>query len=561
MTSLLNIPETIKHLKRYVEIVRILVRYGFGDAVQELKLDRLLEKGLRTVGAHAPEFEHLKREERLRRAMEELGSTFIKLGQILSVRPDLVPQEMADEFRKLQDDCPQVPYEGIHERLEEEFPDGRLKELFKKVDHRALAAGSMAQVHKATLSDGTHVVLKVLRPGIHDQIEADLEIMRTLAGWAETHFKNLGYSPTEVVREFSKELRREMDMTQEGTATERLGAMFVDDPGIKFPAVYWDASTRKVLTLELIEGRPLSRLDPEKMPPDERRALVENGARAIFRQCLEVGYFHADPHPGNLFALPGGRICFIDCGMTGQLDERTTSQLGDLIAGVVTGDIERVIAVVGALSDADPSKLEERPFRADVREFVSHFQSVPLERLDMGRLLREFFERLRAHGLRCPGDLVLLIKAMTTIESVAAQFDPEFDMVGFARPYVESLVKRKHGPAAWSKRVQSGVIRYAELLEDLPNDVRYLLGQLKRNRLGVNLEHRGLHRLTHTIEHASRNISFALIIAAMVVGSSILVLAARGTVGYWLTALGIAGFILAGGLMILMAITTRRFRE
>jgi len=562
MSTLLNLPDTLRNIRRYSEIIGILGRYGFGDLVQEFKLDRLLEKGLRTVGAqaYAPEMEHLRREERLRKAMEELGSTYIKLGQILSVRPDLVPAEWAEEFRSLQDNCPQVPYEEIKARLVAEFPDGELSDTFSHIEHRPLAAGSMAQVHKATLANGTPVVLKVLRPGLHEQIEADLEVMRTLATWVESKFKNLGYSPTEVVKEFSKELRREMDLAVEGASTERLSAMFEDEPGVKFPKVYWDSSTKNVLTLERIEGTPLSRLDPESLDPEERRSIVAAGAGAVFKQCLEEGFFHADPHPGNLFALPGGRIAFIDCGMTGQLDERTTSRLADLVAGVVQGDTELVVSVVGALSDAEPAKLEDRAFRSDVREFVSHFQSVPLERLNMGRVLQEFFERLRAHSLRCPADLVLLIKALATIEAVAAKIDPGFDMVGFATPYIERLVKRKHGPAAMRKRLQSGLMKYAELVEELPGDLRHLIGQIKRNRLAVNLEHRGLHRLTQTIEHASRNISFALIIAAMMVGSSILVLAGKGTSGTGLTSLGVAGFIVSAVMTVLMVVTNRKKR-
>jgi ubiquinone biosynthesis protein len=254
-------------------------------------------------------------------------------------------------------------------------------------------------------------------------------------------------------------------------------------------------------------------------------------------------------------------VCFIDCGMTGHIDDKTQQQLADLIAGVVTTDADRVIAVVGALCDADPSKLEERPFRADVREFISNFKDTPLERLNMGRLLSEFFDKLRIHHIRCPADLVLLIKALSTIEAVGASLDPKFDMVGYARPYVEKLVSRKYGLGALRKRLESGLLRYAELAEDLPGDVRFLITQIKRNRLAINLEHKGLSRLTQTIEHASRNISFALIISAMLVGSAILVLADRNSSLGVLTALGIAGFLAAAILVVLILITNRRLKD
>jgi ubiquinone biosynthesis protein len=293
----------------------------------------------------------------------------------------------------------------------------------------------------------------------------------------------------------------------------------------------------------------------------DRRRVVANGARAVLRQCLEIGFFHADPHPGNLFALPGGRIAFIDCGMTGQLDTRTSQQLADLVSAVVNGDVDRVITVAGALGDVDPNKLEDRSLRADVREFVSRFQNQPLDQLDLGPILRDFFDRLRAHRVRCPADLVFLIKALTTIEGVGVALDPDFQMTEFARPYVEKLVMRKYGVAAMRRRITAGLASYVDLVEDMPVEIRSLLTQLRRNRFTVNLDHKGINRLVNTVEHASRNISFALVIAAMLIGSSILVLAAKqhGPGLTWVV--GVIGFI--GGLVLfaLMIVSNRRLKK
>jgi ubiquinone biosynthesis protein len=563
MANILSINQTLRNIKRYTEILTVLARHGFGDVVVELKLDRLIERGMSLVGARrlAPEFDHVPRQVRLRKAMEELGPTFVKLGQVLSTRPDLIPQEWADEFKKLQDDVPQVDFSVIEKRIEEEFPDRR-HEVFKSIQHKAIAAASMAQVHRAVLASGTHVVIKVLRPGIREITESDMEIMRTLAHWTENHFSNLGYSPTEVVSEFARELQKEVDLTHEGRATERLRGHFVDDPNVVFPKVYWEATTQNVLALEEIKGVLLSRMKDGELSKDERRSVVANGARAVLRQCLEIGFFHADPHPGNIFALPGGRVAFIDCGMTGQMDSRTVAHLADLVSGVVSGDVDRVIAVVGVLGDLDPSKLEDRGFRADVRDFVARFQNIPLDQLNLGPLLQDFFARLRAHHVHCPADLVFLIKALTTIESVGEWLDPEFQMVDFARPYVEKLVKRKYGVAALRRRITTSLMGYAELIEDLPVELRSLLTQVRRNRLAVNLEHRGLTRLVNTIEHGSRNIAFALVIAAMLVGSAILVLAAREPGAGVLWFMGVAGFITAIVLAGLMIVSNRRlFKE
>ena len=563
MASVLSIPQTVRHVRRYAEIISILGKHGLRDVIQELGLDRLVERGITLVSRGEPEpgLHHLSRIVRIRRAMEELGPTFIKLGQVLATRPDLIPPAWARELELLQDDCPVVDYADIRARLEGAFP-GRVDQVFAEIDIVPLAAASIGQVHRAKLHDGTRVVIKVLRPKIEEITRTDMEILTDLAAIIEKRVQNSGINPSEVVREFSRELAKEVDLTHEARATDRLRNAFKDDPRIVFPLVYWDASARTVLTLEEIVGVPLS--DTEAvgaLPLEERKAMVEAGADAVLRMCLEQGFFHADPHPGNLFALSEGRIGFIDCGMTGQLDAKTAEQLADLVSGVVSGDSDAVIDVVGVLADAELETLEDRTFRADVRDFVSRFQNVPLDKLDMSQLLGEFFNKLREHSLTCPGDMVLLIKALTTIEGVGVRIDPSFDMITRARPYIEKLVRRRYGVAAMGERLRHATAQYAELVEDMPKEVRGLLKQVRRNRLAINLEHRGLTRLTHTIEHASRNISFALIISAMLVGSSILVLADRSPTSWMLTALGVGGFLAAAVLVILIVISNRKMRE
>lgn len=562
MPVMLPLEQKIRNIKRVADVVGVLVKHGFGDVVQELGFEKLVERSNRVFGLRriVPEFEHLPRKVRLRKAMEDLGPTFTKLGQVLSTRPDLIPEEWAEEFKLLQDDAPKLTTEEVETRLKEEFGD-RIDTLFEKIDYSPLAAASMAQAHRATLKTGEEVVIKILRPGIQEITRADMETMRLIAEYAESRFSNLGYSPVEVVSQFARELEKEVDLTHEGRATDRLRRIFEGDPGVVFPKVFWQATTRNVLTVEEMKGQQLSRLDPATMTMEERRAIVENGARAVLRQCLEVGFFHADPHPGNLFALPGGVIAFIDCGMTGQLDDRTTQDLAELVAGVARGDVDMVLSVMASLADIEPSKLDDRPFRADVREFVARFQSTPMEELNFGLLLREFFEKLRDHHIRCPGDLVLLIKALTTIESVASTLDPSFELATFARPFVEKLVMRKYSVSAATKRLQLGAVQYAELMEDLPREVRGIFAQIRKNKFAINLEHRGLSRLTHTIEHASRNISFSLIIASMFVGSAILMLAARGSTTWVTNAFAIAGFVASILLLLVMVITARRFKE
>jgi ubiquinone biosynthesis protein len=304
----------------------------------------------------------------------------------------------------------------------------------------------------------------------------------------------------------------------------------------------------------------LSGLDPQTLSKEDRRALVENGARAVFSQCLEFGFFHADPHPGNLIALPNGAIAFIDCGMTGQVDSRTARQLADLVIGVVAGDLDQVLVAAGAITSVEPEKLDDRTLRTDVLAIISEFRGTPLEQLNLGGVLADFFATLRTHRIRCPADIVLLIKALTTIESVGRDIDPSFEMVAFVRPYLQDLVSKRYSASAVHGRFKRSALQYLELIEDLPAELRPIFSQLRKNKFGVNLEHRGLDKVTNTIEHASRNISFALIISAMFVGSSIIILASRAAGMEAFMAVGIAGFVASAVLVVVMIVSNRRGR-
>jgi ubiquinone biosynthesis protein len=555
-----DILRTVRSLRRTGEILAVLARYGFRDFLQETGLMRTLAEGARWLGRERPlpGIEEMPREVRLRRVMETLGPTFIKLGQVLSTRRDLVPPAWADEFARLQSDCPQVEFESIRARLDEEL-GGRSGELFSSIDPVPLAAGSMAQVHRATLATGERVVIKVLRPGIHKLVQTDMQVLAVIADLVESHLEPMGYSPTDVVDEFARELRRELDLSIEARTTDRLREFFAADEHVSFPRIYWEATTRGVLTMEEIQGRLLSHTPSEELDADERKAIVAHGADAVFRQCFELGVFHADPHPGNIFVLGGGRIAFIDCGMSGHLEPGTASSIAELLYSVVGGDLDRTILAMSQLARIDRKTLDDRAFRRDVWEFVSGFENTTLERLDVGALLAEFFEKLRRHKVRCPSDIVFLIKAITTIEGIALELDPEFDVLSHVAPQVERLMRRRYGLRALRARLQRALLGYAELAEDLPREVTSLLEQLRRNEFSVRLEHHRLDRLTETVEHASRNVAYALIIAALLVGSSILILADRGSEAGLLGEIGAGGLVAA--VMLILALVAANYRR
>lgn len=544
-----SITRTIRSTKRLAEIIKVLSAYGFRQVLVDTGIHRLLDRE-----EESPEYRSassIPRPVRFRKVLEELGPTFIKCGQILSTRPDLIPAEWAEELKKLQDRCTPVPFSEIYDVLSIDFP-GRLDLLFSSIEENALAAASMAQVHRATLRDGQHVVIKVLRPGSRQLVEEDMALLESLSQIVEQYFSNLGYSPVAVVKEFSRELSKEINLIYEGQSTDRLRRYFEDDPHIHFPKVHWAATTRNVLTLEEIHGRLLSTISPDSLTAQERREIVAKGTDAVFKQCLRFGFFHADPHPGNIFLQPDGSICFIDCGMTGQLDRKTTEQLIDLVAGVIRGDIERLCRVVVELTDTDPAKTDRRDFRADLQHLISHFQNADLQHIDISTLLTEFFDMLQSYHLQCPGDLLLLTKALTTIEGVAAHFDPSFDVLSHVEPQIKEIVVNRYGIHAIKDRLEKTAAGYFQLLEDIPKDVQRFLDHVRHRRFTLNLEMRRIEHMADKIDLASRVMGIAMIIAALIVGSSILILADQladqqgflGTMG--LFGLGLAGIYAAG---------------
>ncbi len=564
MSDPIGIRRRIRNTKRAAEVLAVLAKHGFLQVLAETGIERMIERGQEILLRSKVEdrFESTPFTVRIREVLEELGATFIKLGQVLSTRPDLVPSELASELRKLQANCPRVPFKDIQKRLREEFGD-RLDVLFLSIDEEPIAAASIAQVHGAVLVDGTPVVLKIARPGVEETIESDMDILMELARLTEKYFSEQGYSPTATVREFQQELAREVDLIHEGRATDRFRRNFGDNNRIRFPKVYWDQTTRRVLTLERIEGTLLSNLRPELLSAEERRRIVAEGSEAVFRQCLEHGFFHADPHPGNIIVQPDGAICFIDCGMTGRIDKHTMQQLALLVMSVVGADLDSVVEVTMQLSDADSTLKFDRSFRRDAWNFVARFEGATIESLDMAALLDEFFELLRRYKISCPADLVFLIKALTTIQGVGQAIDPKFDLIGHVRPQIEALIHERYGFKAAKERIQTGALRYLSLLEDLPDELRDVLDQIRRREFSVNLKHQGLDRLNdNTIEHASGTIAVGMVIAGMLVSSSVLILAERNIEGFsWLRTLGITGLVCAVLLTVTLPIRWIRRRK
>jgi ubiquinone biosynthesis protein len=515
---------TIRNIKRVTEIVSVLIRFGFGDFVHATGLDQWYARGKRFFRRRLPdpEVERLPFAARVRKVLEELGPTFIKMGQVLSMRPDLLPSDFIEEFRLLQDQCKVLPFAVMKGTLSTAL-HGRETELFASFGETPLAAGSIGQTYRARLRDGTPVVVKIMRPGVRNTIRSDMEVLEFLARWLETHYKNLGFSPVDVVREFSQQLSRELDYHQEAESTERLRDLFADSKTVGFPRVFRDATTSDVLTTEEIIGRPLSKIDLTTLSPSQRIRIVKTICDAVFKQCFQFRFFHADPHPGNIFIQDDDRVVFIDCGMTGFIDRKTADQLASIFYGTAVGDAELVMRAAVDLAEIDPMTACRRDFQSDVATYIARFRATPVSRMKIGKLLQDFFEKLRKYKIHCPGDIVFLIKAVTTTEGIVTAMAPGFDVVAYAHPYIVRLVRRRYSPNRLRKRVTRTALAYAEMFESLPNNTDRFFRLLNRNQFQLRLTHEGLTTFDRTVTRSSKRLAVSMVSTALIIAGAIMI--------------------------------------
>lgn len=559
MLTFARINRNLRSLKRYRQILGVLIKYGFGQIIEQLNIDYYLEIGKRIVslGIMSKKFERLTAQVRLRLAMEELGPTFIKLGQILSTRPDLIPIEYAEEFGKLQDRVPPISSHLIRIEIENRLK-APINDLYAEFDDIAIAAGSIAQVHKARLHSGELVAVKIRRPGILPLLETDLDILAGLAYLVEHHLPGLDFfQPSGIVREFRRSLFRELDLTREAHTIERFAANFANSDLLVTPQVFQSLSCEAILTLEFIEGTKISDTKQLDNQHHSRSKLAGMIAHNLLEQVMVHGMFHGDPHPGNIFVVPDGRICFLDFGMIGRLDQELKQQLCDLLIAVHQRDAERIITLLlysGEISD----DIDRRLLKRDISELIDDYYSLSLAEIDTAKLFREFIDLLNRYHIKFPSDLILLAKALVTIESVARQLDPDFVLMEQLRPQIEKLIQSRFS-AGWMFRDAITTGRdYGNLLRHLPHDLRELIGRINRNKFKIDLEHRGLQNLIKDLDRSTNRISFSLIIAALVVGSSLVMQTEKGPILFGFPLISLLGYSIAAFLGLGLGIAILR---
>ena len=553
---LLGPSDTARDLGRLQEIVAVLVRHGLGDAVRRMGWADLLEKAGRLVHwESAAELARLSPPLQVRRAFEELGPTFVKFGQILAGRADLLGPEWIAEFEKLHSRVPAVPYDVLLAQLVDDL-GGDPHEVFAWFDEKPLAAASIAQVHRARLHDGTEVVVKVRRPGIRPIVEADLRLLERLAALAARQWPELQpYRPVELVREFGQSLRRELDLATECRLAERVSANFRERPEIVIPKVYWDWTHERVNVQQFIDGIPgddLARVEQEGL---SRSLLAQRGAQAVVKMVVEDGLFHADPHPGNVFYLPDNRIAFIDFGMVGRLSERRRGELLRLMLGLVQRDPSAVAEVLLNWTDGH-AETHEDVLDADVEAFIDTYHGVPLAQLSLAAMLGDVTGILRKHQLRLPPDLALLIKAFVSVEGMGRHLDPDFHMAAQALPLLKRAVRMRYRPKALLQRGWGSWRRIIGLMADLPDDLSRLLRGVRHGGVQVHIDVRHLDRVGDQLDRAASRLTVGLVVAALIVGSSIVMTVRGGPMLFGLPAFGLLGFLgaIAGALWLFRSI-------
>jgi ubiquinone biosynthesis protein len=505
------------------------------------------------------QIEKHSRPERVRMALEELGPTFIKLGQILSTRPDLVPLEYSHELSKLQDNVPPFSYEEVKTIIAQELKKTP-EELFDRFELEPLAAASIGQVHRARLPAGDEVVVKVQRPGIQKTVEVDLEILLHLASLMERHVEEMVVQrPTRIVEEFARSLEREIDYTIEAYQTERFSRQFMGDHTVYVPTVYREYNSSRVLTIEYVEGIKVSNIQALKNSGCDLKTLAENGADLVMKQIFVHGFFHADPHPGNIFILPNNIVCFLDFGMMGRIHQEEREDFTDFVTSLATKNERKITESALKLTtyDTEPDRAELERDLMDLMDEQVYGRS---GKLNMGRLFQKLIETVSVHGLTIKPDLYLMMKALGTIEGIAKMLDPDFNILKQTEPFVRRIQEERMSPKRIAGDMMEVGTELIQLGRELPGEVRAILKQAREGKLKIEFAHSGLEPVLKTYSRATNRMVFAIVLAALIIGSSLVVLSGIPPKWHDIPLVGIVGFLMAGviGFSLLISIVRRK---
>ena len=550
------IGRTYRHLTRYRQILTVLFKYGFENLVEHIKIEQYIELGLQMISRKPrAKVAKLSRPERIRMMFEELGPTYIKLAQVLSTRPDLIPVDLLTELAKLQDKVPSFPFSDVQDIIFKERGQ-TVTDLFETIDEVPIASASIGQVHRARLKNGEEVAIKIQRPGIRKIIEVDLEIMLHLATLAERNIEELTpQRPVKIVEEFARTLEKELDYNIEATNMERMAAQFLDDQTLYIPKVFRDFSTKRILTMEFVEGIKISDIQKLNEAGLDCKKIIARGSDILLKQIFDHGFFHADPHPGNIFVLPNNVICLLDFGMTGSVGRHTREDFVDLIDGVVHQDeinTTRALLTMTTYEQEPKRRLLEK----DVEDFMGRHLYKALKDIEVGKLLQHLLELAARHRLSITPDIFLMMKALSSIEGVGLMLDPDFDIIAQATPFIKRIKMTRFKPHRIAGDIMRLTAETLEFFQQFPKDMLEITRMIRERKFYLKHEIQDLDTMLATHDQISNRISFSIIITALLIGSALIVISKTPPLLYGISLIGIIGFTAAAvmGIWLLIAI-------
>jgi len=556
---MLNLKKNYKNLKRAREILFVLSKYGLGYFLNLSKVERYFKLGKKFFikKTEKEAIERLTLPQRARMACEDLGPTFVKLGQILSTRPDLISHEFVEEFSKLQDNVPPFSFLEVKEIFKKELGQS-IDELFIEFDERPVASASLSQVHKAKLLGGQTVAVKVQRPNIKERIKSDISILLDLVKFMEKRLINGHiYQPIEIVKEFSKTIKQELDFVREGRNIDKFKVNFKNSETVHIPKIYWQLTTSRVLTMEYVEGVKISAIDDLPDSQYDKKLISACGADMMLKQIFVDGFFHGDPHPGNIFIIENNVIALLDFGMVGRVDEETMSNMANLLIAAIESNADKIIKTLEQMDIIIP-EVDLKELKIEIKDFIDKYYGVSLKQLEIGIIIEEILGIMIHHQIKIPNDLALLVKALVTIEGVGRDIDPDFDMVAHTKPFAKKLLRQKYSLFnLWNKGSKTARELF-DFLQVFPKEFSWLIKSLRKGDFNINFKHKGLEKLILEIDRASNRLSFSMIIAALIVGSSLILTQQTGPFIFGYPAIGIIGYLFASFLGLFLIISILR---
>ncbi len=552
--DLSSIQKNQKNLYRLNEIANVLAKHGFTSILEKIGLSAAISLKRRISFNSNKESDP----QRVRMILEELGPTFVKLGQLLSTRQDIIGPAMAEELSSLQDNVPEFEFYKAKEIIETDLHKP-LNQLFKNFNSKPIASASIGQVYVATLKNNRKVVVKVKRPDIEAKIQEDISLMKYFAQLMQKYVvESRPYGPLNVVEEFERSIYKEMNYLLEAKNAKHFAVNFANDSNIIIPQVHDDFCSERVITLDYIDGIKLK--DLSNHSGFDKKILAHRFASAFFKMALIDGFYHADPHPANVLAVKPNKICFLDFGMVGHLDPIVTEQLSTLFLAIMQNNVDSMIVEMEELSIISGYP-DTASLRRDLTDLMDEYYDTKIQNLRVGQFIEKLTNLTSRHGAKLPRDYVLLFRGISLVESNCRKLDPNFNSVEAFRPLVSTVMKKDQNPLKFLRKMPSFFFELNRMSRVFPNSVGKIFNRLESGKFEVEFEHKDMNLFTGEMERTSNKISMALILSALIIGSAMIIMSDRGATIFGLPILGFLGFVISGAIALWLILTIMKYKQ